>query len=156
MLLFTLQTIKHVKHKDVTYPKDKYIEPIIDETKVPPARVSTKRDTETEKISKTIYLREQDIGRIIIEEIQEENPKEVYGKFDKTSEVVVTRMDDLDVSRQYKEDNVIKVGKLVLYEVEKSQKEEERFLKHTVESPRKARYKKDRLKLDFGLSKKYL
>lgn len=67
-------------------------------------------------------------------------------------------MAELDVSRQYKEDNLTKVGKFVLYELEKSQKEEERFLKHTekVESRRKARYEKDRLKLDFGLSKKYL
>lgn len=99
--------------------------------------------TLTEEPERQMYPNELDIGRIVIEELPEDEGK--YGKYPeqpKSTEVTVTAEQVSDGLRPY--EHVIKVGKLDLRELEAKQVEsrmiEDRPLKKTerVERPRKA------------------
>ena len=129
----------------------------MDETKVSRKGVETEKVTVTrtdggrkEEIERPRYPRDQEVGRIVIEEIPEEKDeklRDVYSKITekpRTTEVTVTREEVTDVSRPFDKEDMIKVGKLDVDELEKraveSRRVEERLLtkRERVERPRKA------------------
>ena len=131
------------------------MKPRTDETKISRG-VATEKVTVTradgtlrEEIERPKYPREREAGRIVIEEIaeeKEERPREIHRKFTeepRTTEVTVTRQDVKDVYRPYEKEDVVKVGKLDVHELEErpveSRTYEERLLTETekVKQPRK-------------------
>ena len=130
----------------------------IDETKTSRREVETEKVTVTrtdatraEEIERPKYPREQEVGRIVIEEVpeeKEERPRDIYRQYvekPRTTEVTVTREDVSDVCKPYEKEDVVKVGKLDVHELDKtpveSRRVEERLLTETetVGRPRKVR-----------------
>ena len=130
--------------------------PRMDETRVSRREVETEEvivtrtdATRPEEIERPRYLREQEVGRIVIEEVpeeKEERPRDIYRKYvekPRTTEVTVTREDVSDVCKPYEKEDVVKVGKLDVHELDKtpmeSRRVEEKSLTRSerVDRPRK-------------------
>ena len=127
--------------EDVLYYKEKLDEtkPRMDETRVSRKGVETAKITVTrtdatrpEEIERPKYPREQEVGRIVIEEVpeeKEERPRDIYRKYvekPRTTEVTVTREDVSDVCKPYEKEDVVKVGKLDVHELDKTPMESRR------------------------------
>ena len=133
-------TIDRLRVKDVEFDKVRQTKSYTDDTKISHDKVTSEKVTvsrhdisKTEETEKPRYPKERDIGRIVIEEMPEEKkeiPKEkLVRKEDvkpKTTQLTVTRhhVED-DTSRHVKED-VVKVGKLDVTELDKTPKESRR------------------------------
>ena len=133
-------TIDRLRVKDVEFEKVRQTKSYTDDTKISHDKVTSEKVTvsrhdisKTEETEKPRYPKERDIGRIVIEEMPEEKkeiPKEkLVRKEDvkpKTTQLTVTRhhVED-DTSRHVKED-VVKVGKLDVTELDKTPKESRR------------------------------
>lgn len=143
--------------EDVHFYKDKIKEtkPRMDDTRVSGREVATEKvtvtrtdGTRTEEIKRAKYPEEQRVGRIVIEEIpeqKEERPQGVYHRYaekPRATDVTVTR-EVRDVARPTEKEEVVKVGKLNIQEMEKtsveSRRPEEKFLAQTerIEKTRK-------------------
>ena len=123
------------------YYKEKLDEtkPRLDETRVSRREVETGKVTVTrtdatrpEEIERPKYPRDQEVGRIVIEEVpeeKEEKPRDIYRKYvekPRTTEVTVTREDVSDVCKPYEKEDVVKVGKLDVHELDKTPMESRR------------------------------
>ena len=148
--------------EDMHYYKDKPYEtkPRTDETRAYRSQVETEKitvtrtdGTRTEEIERPKYRKEHEVGRIVIEEVpeeKEERPRDIYRKYvekPRTTEVTVTREDVSDVCKPYEKEDVVKVGKLDVHELNKtpmeSRRVEERSLirSERVDRPLKVRQK---------------
>lgn len=139
------------------YYKDKGDEakPRVDETKISRREIETEKvtvtrtdRTRTEEIERPRYPRDQDFGRIVIEELPEgktEKPRDMYRKFmekPRTTELSLVRQDVRDISKLREKEDVMRVGKLDVCQLEErpveSRKKEERLLRtEKLEEPRK-------------------
>lgn len=114
-----------IEDTDQTAAWREKIKPHVDETKVSRKKVDTERITvlksdtiQTEEPERQIYPKEQDVGRIVIEEISEEQPHSKYPDQPKSTEVAITREHVTDTSRPSETDDVINVAKLDLRKLE--------------------------------------
>ena len=129
------------------------VKPRLDETKVSRREVDTERitimksdTTCTEEPERQIYPKEHDIGRIVIEEIPEDEQRKYlkYQSEPKSTKVTVTKEHVTDATRAQEKENAMNVEKLDFNKVDTRQVEArriaERPLKETerVERPRKA------------------
>lgn len=128
--------------KDVQYDQVRrdLSKPLRDDTEVSRTQVTTERVTvsrreitSAEEIDKPTHPKELDIGRIVIEEIpeeQEERSKRVVSRKEeiepRSTEVTVTRRDVEEVPRRESREDVIKVGKLDVTDLEKTPMESRR------------------------------
>lgn len=127
------QKIDRLSVEDVEIDKLREIKPRRDDTKVSREQVTTekitvsRRDkTRAEDTEEPRYPKELDIGRIVIEEIpemKEELPKrEISRKKEsklRSTELTVTRREVDEVPRTNVKDDVIKIGKLDVTEIDK-------------------------------------
>ena len=118
---------------DTRYTKERREEtkPRMDETKLfqkdmGAERITVMRSdtTRTEDTERQIYPQERDVSRVVIEELAEEERQKYPGQPTPT-EVAVARKEVLDIRPCEKD--VIKVGKLDLHDLEKTQVESTRI-----------------------------
>lgn len=138
--------------EEVTYitkiqqPKPRFDETIISRRALDTDKVivTTTNTTRTEETERQIRPKEPEVGRLVIEELTEERHEvpQKYPRRPKYAEVTIAREQISDASRPYEED-VTKVGRLDLHELEKTEAEprriKERPVTHEerVERPRK-------------------
>lgn len=134
--------------KDVEFEKVRETKPRTDETEIScdtitseKVTVSRRDITQAEETEKPRYPKDRDIGRIVIEEIPEQKEQIPMGRDVRKGDFKPSRT-DLTVTRQVKDDSrkyikedVIKVGKLDVTELNKtpveSKQEEKRVATYT-------------------------
>ena len=128
------------------YPKDLDVGRIVieeipeEKEKVPKREVLKKEQIRPKSIEVTAtqyeieerpktYPEQREVGRLFIEELPEKIDKrpQKYPTRPKSTEVTVTREQVLDVSRPYEKEDTIKVGKLDIHELEKTEVEPRKF-----------------------------
>ena len=72
----------------------------------------------TEEPVKPMYPKNLDVGRIVIEEISEQQPRSKYPRQSKSTEVTTAREHVKDISKPYELDDVFNVSKLDLRKLE--------------------------------------
>ena len=123
---------------DVRYETKPREEPKLrfDETRVSRREVDTEKITvmksdifPTEETERQKYPVQREVGRLVIEELPEKVDKasQKYPVRQKPTEVTVTREQVSDVSRPYEKEDMIKVGRLDIHQLEKTHVEPRRI-----------------------------
>ena len=135
--------------EDTHYRKTEGIKPCFDETKQSRREADTERATvlksditRFEEPERQIYPKEHNVGRIVIEEISDEQPEMEYLSKPKSTTATITRENVTEKLKRHEKD-VVNVGKVDLYQldtrqVESKQTEETLWKEPRVERPRKA------------------
>ena len=120
----------HYETKPCEEPKPRFDETRISRRELDTEKITVmKSDTfPTEETERQKYPVQREVGRLVIEELPEKVHKgqQKYPVRPKPTEVTVTREQVSDVSRPYEKD-VIKVGRLDIHELEKTQVEPRRI-----------------------------
>ena len=117
-------------------------QPIWDDTETSQRKLETEQVTllksdmvRTEKLEREMHPTEQDVGRVLIEELPEEKHKKYPKYLNQVTKVAVTKENVMDRSRLEKEQDMINIEKVDVHKLETRQVEpmmmEERPLKET-------------------------
>ena len=114
-----------IEDTDKTIAWHKKVKPRSDGTKMFRKEVDTERiivlksdAAHTEELERQMYPKEQDVGRIVIEEISEEQPRSKYPRQPKSTELTTAREHVKDVSKPSELNDVCNVSKLDLRKLE--------------------------------------
>ena len=114
----------------------------------------TARQYEIEERAKT-YPEQREVGRLVIEELPEKIDKrpQKYPMRPKSTEVTVTREQVSDASRPYEKEDIIKVGRLDIRELEKTEVEPRRIQERPLREEEKVEHLQ-KVRYDFFKNKR--